>query len=61
MDLSPYHLPMQIKPVTDIFLCCEEQHKYKYHSRKMIAKLREVYAYDPMFAFYREFSSKMYS
>ena len=62
--LSPYHLPMHVsqnRPITDLLICCEEQYNFKYHSRKMIAKLREVYASDPLYAFFREFPSKMYT
>lgn len=62
--LSPYHLPMHVRynrPVSDLLICCEEQNTLKYHSRKMTAKLREIYASDPLYSFYREFPSKMYT
>ena len=64
MSFSPYHMPMimtENRPITDILLCCDTKSPYKYHARKMIAKIRETSAYDPLYAFYREFPDKMYS
>ena len=64
MSFSPYHMPMLMtenRPITDILLCCDTDSPYKYHSRKMIAKIRETSAFDPLYAFYREFPDKMYS
>lgn len=63
LSLSPYHLPMDkanYRPITDLLICCEDN-PHKYHARKMIAKLREVYAKEPLYAFFREFGSKMYT
>jgi protease II len=50
MGLSPYHVPLdalvaqQSRPKTDLMICCEEDYPLKYHSRKLVAKLRESYA-----------------
>ena len=61
---SPYHLPLDMKenrPITDLLLTVDEAWPYKYHARKMISKVREASARDPMYAFYHEFASQMYS
>lgn len=59
--MSPYHLPMSIRPITDLLISVDEDHPYKYHSRKLMGKLRHIKAGDPLYAFYREFPTKMYS
>lgn len=62
--MSPYHMPLEMgstKPITDMLLCVDEDNKAKYHTRKMVARIREVAALDPMYCFYREFSEKMYT
>ena len=64
LKFSPYHMPLVMtenRPISDILLCCDQDSPYKYHSRKLIAKLREISAQDPLYAFYREFPSKMYT
>lgn len=53
--LSPYHLPMPHRPITDLLFCVDAQSPLKYHSRKMICKLRDIYQEDALYAFYREF------
>ena len=61
---SPYHLPLIIeenRPITDILVTVDQEWPYKYHARKLISKVREVSASDPMYAFYHEFPSQMYS
>lgn len=62
LNLSPYHLPVDpsMRPITDLLICCGDNPS-KYHARKMVARIREVFAHDPLFAFYREFGSKMYT
>jgi hypothetical protein len=50
------------RPMTDLLISVDEElGKERYHARKMVAKLRDVYNHKPLYAFYREFSSKMYS
>lgn len=67
VNLSPYYMPLDAmvakknRPITDLLICCEEDDPLKYHSRKLVAKLRESYAQDPLYCFYREFAAKMYS
>ena len=55
LGYSPYHLPLSMKenrPITDILVTCDAEWPYKYHARKLIAKLRETGSSDPMYAFY---------
>ena len=43
---SPYHMFMneENRPVTDILISVDEElGKERYHARKMVAKLRDVY------------------
>ena len=40
------------RPITDILVTCDAEWPYKYHARKLIAKLRETGSSDPMYAFY---------
>ena len=64
LSYSPYHIPLVMtenRPITDILLCCDNDSPYKYHSRKMISKIREVTYGDPLYAFYREFPTNMYT
>ena len=64
LSYSPYHMPLVMtenRPISDILLCCDEESPYKYHSRKLIAKIREVTSADPLYAYYREIPSKMYT
>ena len=64
LSFSPYHIPLVMtenRPITDILLCCDTDSPYKYHSRKMIAKIREVTYRDPLYAYYREFPINMYT
>ena len=61
---SPYHLPLEIeenRPITDLLLTVDEDWPYKYHARKLMSKVREASVRDPMYAFYHEFPSQMYS
>ena len=52
---------MDLRPITDMLLCVDEDDPFKYQSRKMISKMRDIFRDDPLYAFYREFPSKMYS
>ena len=64
LTISPYHLPLHMKanrPISDILLTVDSDWPLKYHSRKLIAKIRDASASDPMYAFYQEFSPQMYS
>ena len=57
-------MPLQIeknRPISDILLTCDAESPYKYHSRKLISKVRETSVMDPMYAFYHEFPAQMYS
>jgi len=61
---SPYHMFMSEdnRPMTDLLISVDEElGRERYHARKMVAKLRDVYNNKPLYAFYREFSSKMYT
>jgi protease II len=59
---SPYHMYMPEKPVTDLLISVDEELGHeRYHARKFTSKLRDIFHQDPMYAFYREFSQKMYS
>ena len=49
------------RPLTDILLTVDAASPYKYHARKLIAKLRDVAYKDPLYAFYHEYPSQMYS
>jgi protease II len=63
LSMSPYHMPIdpaQARPITDLLICCEEG-PMTYHSRKLIARLRDEFAQEPLRAFYREFAQKMYT
>lgn len=51
----------QNRPISDIMITTDLQSPLKYHSRKMICKLREACVTDPLYAFYREFDSQMFS
>lgn len=42
---------------TDLLLSVDEDFIHKYHSRKLIAKLREVFLKNKTNLFYREFPS----
>jgi len=58
-DLSPYHLSLKRgRPITDLLVCVDEENDYVYHSRKLVAKLRDIYAEDPLYMFYRQFPPK---
>jgi hypothetical protein len=59
--LSPYHLPMINRPITDLLFCTDENDPLKYHSRKMVCKIRDIFKEEPLYAFYREFPTKMYT
>ena len=64
LRFSPYHMPLNMqknRPISDILLTCDQDWPYKYHARKMICKIRETSAADPMYAFYHEFAAQMYS
>ena len=55
---SPYHMPLDMsknRPISDLLLTCDSESPYKYHARKLICKIRETSATDPMYAFYHEF------
>lgn len=58
--MSPYHAgiidPQRLH--TDLYVCVDEENDYKYHARKLIAKLREVYHKENSHVFYKEFSRK---
>lgn len=41
--MSPYHIPMPHRPITDLLLCTDVDDPFKYHSRKMVCKLRDIY------------------
>ena len=43
---------------TDLYICVDEKFKYKYHARKLICKLREVYGKENSHNFYREYGFK---
>ena len=65
LSYSPYHLPLSAghphRPITHIMITCDQHSPYRYHSRKLISKIREVCQADPLYAFYREYPEKMYS
>jgi hypothetical protein len=52
---------MPNRPITDLLLCVDAEDPLKYHSRKMVCKLRDIYQKEPLYAFYREFSARMYT
>ena len=52
---------MQNRPITDLIFCTDVNDKMKYHSRKMICKLRDIFGEEPLYSFYREFPEKMYT
>ena len=49
------------RPLTDLLLTVDSDSPYRYHARKLIAKLRDVAYKDPLYAFYYEYPSQMYS
>ena len=58
LSYSPYHIPLLMntnRPISDILITCDEDSPYKYHSRKLISKIREASMMDPMYTFYHEF------
>ena len=64
LKYSPYHMSLDMdenRPISDVMMTCDAEWPYKYHARKMIAKVRDASYYDPMYAFYHEFPSQMYS
>lgn len=64
LGISPYHLPLRMdnnRPITDFLLTVDQEWPQKYHARKLIAKVREASSTDPLYAFYHEFSTQMYS
>lgn len=46
---------------TDLYVCVDEDNKYKYHARKLMCKLREVYQKDNSHVFYKEYGRKGHS
>ena len=52
---------MPLRPITDLLFCVDQDDPFKYHSRKMISKLRDIYNREPLYAFYREFPEDMFS
>jgi hypothetical protein len=58
--ISPYHIPYKVPLITDLLLTVDEAFPFNYHTRKLIAKLRQVMAKDKRqgFVFMKEFSDK---
>ena len=52
---------MQNRPITDFLFCTDTDDSVKYHSRKMLCKIRDIFNEDPLYAFYREFPQQMYT
>ena len=56
---------MQYRPITDMLLCVDAENSLKYHSRKMMCKLRDIFDdgvnNDHLYAFYREFPPQQYT
>ena len=61
--ISPYHMPVVDKEAmhTDLMLCVDDEFVYKYHARKLMCKLRDVYGKDNSFAFYKEYGAKAHT
>jgi protease II len=61
--ISPYHMGVLDHESlhTDLYLCVDEEFPYKYHARKLVAKLREIYNKENSYVFYREFGRKGYT
>ena len=43
---------------TDLYLCVDEKFRYKYHARKLMCKLREVYGKENSHNLYKEYGHK---
>ncbi len=52
---------MQNRPISYIMFCTDINDPLKYHSRKMLCKIRDIFNADPLYAFYREFPTQMYT
>lgn len=61
--MSPYHAPVVDKTSlhTDLLVCVDEDFHLKYHARKLICKLRELYHRDNSFVFYQEYGRKAHT
>ena len=58
--ISPYHIPYKVPLSTDLLLTVDEASPYHYHTRKLMAKLRQVMSKDKRqgFVFMKEFADK---
>ena len=58
--ISPYHIPYKVPLATDLLLTVDETFPYNYHTRKLMAKLRQVMSKDKRqgFVFMKEFPDK---
>ena len=55
--ISPYHIPVldESSLYTDLLVCVDGENPLKYHSRKLMGKLRQHFGKDNSWVFYKEF------
>ena len=54
-------MPIERRPISDILVTVDKDFAHKYHARKLTAKLRHMFSHEPLYQFYKEYPTKMFT